>query len=81
MSGTLGRVEEFDGSKDDWPQYIERMEYFLKIIVSTPRRRSERFSCQLLGQPRTRHYGISCLQSSPATSRIRPAGGHAGEAF
>ena len=30
MSGTLGRVEEFDGSKDDWPQYIERMEYFFE---------------------------------------------------
>ena len=30
MSGTLRRVEEFDGSKDDWPQYIERMEYFFE---------------------------------------------------
>ena len=26
---TLGRIEEFDGSKDsDWQQYVERMEYF-----------------------------------------------------
>ena len=28
MSGTLGRVEEFDGNKDDWQQYVERLEYF-----------------------------------------------------
>lgn len=26
---TLGRIEEFDGSKDsDWQQYVERLEYF-----------------------------------------------------
>ena len=28
MSGTLGRVEEFDGSRDDWQEYVERMEHF-----------------------------------------------------
>ncbi len=26
--GTLGNIEEFDGSKDDWPQYVERLEHF-----------------------------------------------------
>ena len=28
MSGTLGRIAEFDGNKDDWPQYVERLGYF-----------------------------------------------------
>ena len=26
--GTLGRVDEFDGTKDDWLEYVERLEYF-----------------------------------------------------
>ena len=25
---TLGRVDEFDGARDDWPQYVERLEHF-----------------------------------------------------
>ena len=28
MSGTLGRVEDFDGNKDDWQQYVERLKHF-----------------------------------------------------
>ena len=27
-TGTLGRVDEFVSSRDDWPQYVERLEYF-----------------------------------------------------
>jgi hypothetical protein len=27
-TGTLGRVDEYDGTKDDWPQYVERLEHF-----------------------------------------------------
>ena len=27
-TGTLGRVDEFDGVKDDWLQYVERLEHF-----------------------------------------------------
>ncbi len=26
--GTLGNIEGFDGSKDDWLQYVERLEHF-----------------------------------------------------
>ena len=25
---TLGRVDEFDGTRDDWLQYVERLEHF-----------------------------------------------------
>ena len=25
---TLGRVEEFDGNRDDWQQYVERLKHF-----------------------------------------------------
>ena len=28
MSGTLGRVNKFDGDKDDWQQYVEWLEHF-----------------------------------------------------
>ena len=28
MSSTLGRIDEFDGNKDDWPQYVKRLGYF-----------------------------------------------------
>ena len=27
-TATLGRVEEFDRHKEDWPQYAERLEHF-----------------------------------------------------
>jgi len=27
-TGTLGCVDEFDGTKDDWPQYAKRLEHF-----------------------------------------------------
>ena len=27
MSGILGRIEEFDSNKDNWPQYVERIEH------------------------------------------------------
>ena len=27
-TGTLGRVDEFDGNKEEWPQYVERLEHF-----------------------------------------------------
>ena len=28
MAATLGRIEEFDGSKEEWCQYLERLEHF-----------------------------------------------------
>ena len=27
-SVTLGRIEEFDSSWEEWPQYVERIEHF-----------------------------------------------------
>ena len=27
--GTLGHIKEFDGTKEDWPLYVERLEHFL----------------------------------------------------
>ena len=42
MSGTLGRVDEFDGDKDDWQQYVERLEHFFVAngIVGAEKKRS-----------------------------------------
>ena len=28
MSSLLGRIDEFDGAKEDWPQYVERVNHF-----------------------------------------------------
>ena len=30
MAATLGRIEEFDGDKEEWSQYQERLEYFFQ---------------------------------------------------
>ena len=30
-TNTLGRVDEFDGARDDWLQYVERMEHFFAV--------------------------------------------------
>ena len=24
----LGKIDEFDGTKEDWPQYVERVDHF-----------------------------------------------------
>ena len=28
MSTLLGRIDEFDGSKEEWTQYVERLDHF-----------------------------------------------------
>ena len=28
MSMLLGRIDEFDGSKEEWTQYVERLDHF-----------------------------------------------------
>ena len=28
MSSLLGRIDEFDSTKEDWPQYVERVDHF-----------------------------------------------------
>ena len=38
MSSLLGRIDEFDGSKEDWPQYVERVDHFFDANGITQRR-------------------------------------------
>ena len=28
MAATFGKVEEFDSKKEEWPQYVERLQHF-----------------------------------------------------
>ncbi len=28
MAATLGKIEEFDGNREEWPQYVERLSHF-----------------------------------------------------
>ena len=30
VMGTLGRVEEYEHHKEDWPQYVERLSHFFE---------------------------------------------------
>ena len=41
-SVTLGRIEEFDSSQEEWPQYVERLEHFLaaNCIAEDEKKRS-----------------------------------------
>ncbi len=41
-TGTVGKVEEFDSSKEEWAQYIERLGHFFAAngITSADRKRS-----------------------------------------
>lgn len=41
-TGTLGRVDEFDGTKDDWLQYVERLEHFFAAnsVVDADKKRA-----------------------------------------
>ena len=50
MSGTLGRVEEFDGNKDDWQQYVERLEYFFIANSIDGAERKRAVFLSLIGQ-------------------------------
>ena len=31
MSSLLGRIDEFDGTKEDWLQYVERVDHFFDV--------------------------------------------------
>ncbi len=30
MAGLLGKIEQYDPEEEEWPQYVERLEYFFK---------------------------------------------------
>ena len=30
MAATFGKIEEFDGNREEWPQYVERLEHFFE---------------------------------------------------
>ncbi len=31
MTATVGRIDEFDATKEEWTQYVERLEYFFVV--------------------------------------------------
>ena len=40
VMGTLGRVEEYEHHKEDWPQYVERLSHFFEAnAITTPERK------------------------------------------
>ena len=57
MTATLGKIEEFDGGKEEWPQYVERMGYFFTTNAITDADQKP-FSSPWLGQRRTNCYEV-----------------------
>ena len=44
VMGTLGRVEEYEHHKEDWPQYVERLSHFFEAnAITTPERKRSVF--------------------------------------
>ena len=41
VMGTLGRVEEYEHHKEDWPQYVERLSHFFKANAITTLERND----------------------------------------
>ena len=40
MTAILGKVEEFDGSKQEWQQYVERLDHFFQAnFITTPEKK------------------------------------------
>ena len=47
MAAVLGKVEQYDPELEEWPQYVERLEYTSsKLMASQTQRRSGLCSCQ-----------------------------------
>ena len=42
MAATFGKVEEFDSKKEEWPQYVERLQHFFVAndIVDAEKKRA-----------------------------------------
>ena len=67
MAGTLGPIEEFDGSKDDWPQYVERLEHFFVANgITTPEKKRALF-LSVVGAATIRRCTTWCLRISRET--------------
>ena len=44
VMGTLGRVEEYEHHKEDWPQCVERLSHFFEAnAITTPERKRSVF--------------------------------------
>ena len=56
--GTLGQIEEFNGSKDcDWQQYVERLEHFFAANGIDDAAKKRAVFLSVIGANTTRHCG------------------------
>ena len=46
MAVSIGKIEEFDGAREDWQQYIERLEHFF-VANGIAEKKSGQFFSQL----------------------------------
>ena len=42
MAATFGKMDEFDGNKGEWPQYVERLDFFFQVneIIDVEKKRA-----------------------------------------
>ena len=47
MAAVFGRIDEFDSKKEDWPQYVERLDHFFAAngIAGVPANFVPHFKC------------------------------------
>ena len=65
MAAILGKIEEFDRSKEEWPQYVERLGHFFAANDIVSREETVSVSCH----GRTYH-----VQAIAQPARPRQAG-------
>ena len=63
MSGLLGRINEYDSTKEDWQQYVERVDHFFIANAITDADRKKSAFLAVIG-PTT--YGLLRNLVSPA---------------
>ena len=61
MAALFGKVDEFEESKEDWPQYLERLNhYFLANDVATAGKKRAVFVChRAVNQPVAAKFGVA----------------------
>ena len=62
---TLGKVDEFDASKEEWLQYEERLAQFFLANDIDNADKKELYSCPLLVLRRTRSSEVYWPRSNP----------------
>ncbi len=65
---TLGRIDEFDRHREDWSQYVERLEFYFVANGITTEEKKRAVFLSVIGSPTYRIYGTYLLRTSQERS-------------